>query len=99
MKRYTLAVTLGVAVLLLTVIYPALLSNPGTQLFSLSGDVPTFIPGTYNFVDVAYGTNNSYGAYNLATVVIATPEPSAVLLLLTGFVIAAAGLTLRKALA
>lgn len=69
------------------VIYAASTSDPGVQLFT--GD-PTFTLGNYTLTDVAYG--NSYPA----TLVISTPEPSTLLLLLAGLLSSAVVLGLKR---
>jgi hypothetical protein len=75
-----------------TVLYPAS-SKPGisgSQLYSLTGNSPTFNLGTYNSTDVAYGGSNP------VTLVISTPEPSALVLLLIGLFAAAVTVGFKK---
>lgn len=69
------------------VIYAASTSDPGVQLFT--GD-PTFTLGTYTLTDVAFG--NAYPA----TLVISTPEPSTLLLLLAGLLSSVVVLGLKR---
>jgi hypothetical protein len=63
---------------------PATPTCPGIQLFTGSDSAPTFTLGTFNFTDVAYDSvSGGPGNGNPATLVISTPEPSALVLLLT----------------
>jgi hypothetical protein len=75
------------------VLYPASTSSPGVQLFSGPDNAPTFALGTYNLTDVAYGQSNP------GILVISTPEPSALLLLLSGLLASALVLGLKRAAA
>jgi hypothetical protein len=60
----------------------------GAQLYSGFETGPTFTPGTYNGFDSGFGGE--------ATLAIATPEPSALLLLLSGLAAFLICLTLKK---
>ncbi len=75
------------------VLYASFLPGPGVSTYSGSESAPTFILGTYNL------TNTAYGADTPGTLVISTPEPSALLLLLTGLLAAAAVFGLKRVVA
>jgi hypothetical protein len=73
-------------------------SLSGVNLYSGDETSPTFIPGTYSGFDV-FHTDLSGTIPASASLTIATPEPSSVLLLCIGFLAFAGGLTLKKAAA
>jgi hypothetical protein len=74
-------------------INPSYLPGPGVQIFSGSTSAPTFNPGTYNLINTAYGADTT------GTLVISTPEPSALIMLLSGFLAATAALGIKKVIA
>lgn len=73
-----------------TVLVAEYFTNPGVALFSGSTTQPTFNLGTYNL------TNMTNGVPTPGTLVISTPEPSVLLLLLTGLLASAVVLGLKR---
>lgn len=69
-----------------------------TTMFSGGASNPAFIPGVYSGYDANYLNLN--GAPNAATLtIVGTPEPSSILLLLTGFLVLSGLLFAKKAAA